>query len=308
MSSDRHRDFVLGIDFGGTKTALATADRSGRPLERLRLDTRADRGAEQLVARALGAGHRLIDRTAVGTGGRCLAAGVASPGIVRAERVDLAPNLPVWERLALGRLLGEDLGIPVVAGNDVKAAAEAEARWGSLRGADPAVFLSLGTGVAAALLVRGRVVRGAHGAAGEIGYNLRGVGDAAGAAAGRAPLEEFVGCRALGERGSRLLGRPLSAADLFAHPDARAHALVDDALAELATHVANLAVLIDPERIAVGGGLMGASARIMAALERRLRLAVPYPPDLVAARFPDDAPLRGAIALALDCVGIQSSD
>jgi glucokinase len=190
----------------------------------------------------------------------------------------------------------------VVTETDVKAATLAEARWGALRDADPGVFLSLGTGLAAGLVVGGRVVHGANGAAGEIGYALRGVGDDAAAADGRASLEEHVGGRALGERGSRLLGESLSAADVLARAatDLEARLLVDETLAELAVHVANLAVLLDPARIAVGGGLMNAGDLVLAALRRRVRQAAPFPPEVVAARFVHDAALRGAIALAID--------
>jgi glucokinase len=298
------RDFVLAIDFGGTKTALATADLDGRPLERSVLATRADRGAELALRRAFTGCADLMARQ----GGRCLGAGVVCPGVVRPDRVDLVPTLPGWERLALPNVLRAGLGLERIAvANDVKAAAEAESRWGSLRGADPALFVSLGTGLAAALVAGGRVVTGAHGAAGEVGYSLRGAGDEAGAAGGRAPLEEFAGGAGIGRRGSRLLGRPVTAAEVFAlaETDPRARALVEETLAELAVHVANWCVLLDPARVAVGGGLMGSAGRVLEALERRLRCAVPFPPELVPAHFIADGALRGAIALALDLVATR---
>ena len=81
----------------------------------------------------------------------------------------------------------------------------AELRWGSLRGADPAILLILGTGIAAAIVAGGEVIQGANGAAGEIGYSLRGMCETTGAAEGHAPLEEFAGGRAIGERASELL-------------------------------------------------------------------------------------------------------
>jgi len=295
------RDFVLAIDFGGTKIALATADLEGRPLERSLLATRAQEGPRQTLGRALAEAAALVARR----GGRCLGAGVVSPGVIRPDRVDLVPTLPGWERLALHDVLREGLGLDCVAvGNDVKAAAEAEARWGSLRDADPALFVSLGTGLAAALVVGGRVVAGAHGAAGEVGYSLRGVADELGAADGRAPLEEFASGGGLGRRGSEALGEPVSAAEVFARAerDPRARALVEETLAELAVHVANWAVLVDPARIAVGGGLMGSREVVLEALGRRLRFAVPYPPELVPAHFVEDGALHGAIALVLDAL------
>ena len=85
---------------------------------------------------------------------------------------------------------------------DVKAAALAEARWGALAGADPGVYLNLGTGLAAAIVIGGVVLSGANGAAGEIGYNLRQLADVGDA--GYLTLEEAVSGRAL----ARLSGRP----------------------------------------------------------------------------------------------------
>ena len=292
-------DFVLAIDFGGTKIAIATAGTAGDMLKQTRLDTHASQGAQQLLERTTLAARNLIERTAAEVGGRCVAAGVSTPGVVHDDGVLLSPNIPGWEHVSLRETIRAALDIPTVVANDVKAAAMAEALWGALKGADPAVFLSLGTGIASALLIGGRVVTGAHGASGEIGYNLRSVLDTSGAAQARAPLEEAVGGRFIGERASLLLGEPLSAADVFARTDIRARFLVDEALAELATHVANLAILIDPARVAVGGGLMRSGDVILHALAFRLGYAVPFPPEIVPARFLNDASLYGAIALAL---------
>ena len=296
-------DFVLGIDFGGTKIALATAALDGRLLEFDRLDTEAAHGAVQAVDRTVERARGLVSAT-TRNGGRCVAVSAVSPGIVYEDHVVLAPNVPGWEELRLPGLLRERFGLARVAvGTDVKAAAEAELRWGSLRGADPAILLILGTGLAAAVVVGGQVLHGANGAAGEIGYSLRCAGDLQGVADGRAPLEEFAGGRAIGERASRLLGTTVTAADVFEHPDPRAGDLLEDALDAVAVQVANMAILIDPARIAVGGGLMSRSDVVLEAIERRLRAGVPFAPELVPAEFIHDGPLRGAIALALDEAG-----
>jgi predicted NBD/HSP70 family sugar kinase len=292
-------DFVLGIDFGGTKVALATASGDGSVQRSARLATNAADGAEQVLRRTLECARGLVADTAA-TGGKCLAVGAVSPGIVEADRVLLAPNVPGWHGLSLPAALRDGLSTDRLAlGNDVKAAALAESRWGSLRGADPALLVLLGTGVAAGIVVGGDVVAGAHGAAGEFGYNLRGPQDVVAGDGHAAPLEEAVGGRGIGERGARLLGAPVSAADVFRSSDVRARALVDEALDELAVHVANLAIALDPARVAVGGGLMAQAEPVLAALGRRLAAAVPFPPELATATFVHDGPLRGAIALAL---------
>ncbi|MGC0419988.1 ROK family protein [Embleya sp. AB8] len=305
--------FVCGIDFGGTKIAVATARPDGTVLANDRLTTDAREGAAQAVRRAVAAARGLIERTAAATGGQCTTVGAVSPGIVLPDRVLLAPNVPGWEDLALAATLAEGFGLDparIAVGNDGKAAALAESRWGALCGADPAILLTVGTGIAAAIVLGGRVLTGAHGAAGEIGYLLRGRADT-GFGAGRAPLEEYASGSGLGTRGSELLGHDVDAAALFADPDPRVAALVDDALDELAVHIANLATTLDAERIAVTGGLMHAAPRVLAALRARTREAVPFPPAVVPARFLQDASLRGALSLATELLanpaGLASS-
>jgi glucokinase len=295
--------FVIGIDFGGSKVAVASATLAGEILGQVRLETKASRGAEQAVRRGLAAAQLLIAQAEERTGAACVAAGAVSPGIVFPDRIALAPNVPDWEQLALRSRVQSGLGLDCVAvGNDVKAAGLAEFRWGELAGADTGLFLSLGTGVAAAVLIGGQVLNGAHNAAGEIGYSLCDVDDEAAFADGRAPLEEFAGGRFIGVRASKLAGRHLTAAEAFAAGDSATQKLVDHALDVLAVHLANIAILLDPQRIAVGGGMMASADRVLAALNRRLQRALPFPSELVRARFIHDAALRGAVALAIDAV------
>ncbi|WP_113701278.1 ROK family protein [Nonomuraea lactucae] len=275
---------VLGIDVGGTKIAIGVSGADGPEIAAVvRLET-----GENPLAGALHAA-RGLDRSPA-------AVGFSTCGVIRDGRVLLAPNVPGWNGLELPRLLREEYGtIPVAIGNDVKAAAAAELRWGALRGVSTGVYLNLGTGLAAAPVVGGQVVHGAHGAAGEIGYLLSEPGEAA-FADGHAPLEERFSGAALARRGSALLGRTVTASALFELPEAAG--LVDQALRTLAMSVANLCVVLDPERVVVGGGMMGARARILPRLATEVRRAVPFPPEVRAARFTDDAPLLGALALA----------
>lgn len=289
---------MLALDFGGTKIDVGTARLDGELVLSERIETRANRGATQAVERAVVIARELQART----DGDCLGAGAVSPGIVEEERVLLAPNVPGWDRLALPGLLRDGLEVDSIAvGNDVNAAALAETRWGALSGTDVGVFLSLGTGVKTGLVIGGKVFEGAHGAAGEIGYSLRDPADGAGYGVGQAPLEEFVGGRALGERASALVGARLSAAEAFSHPGLP-HGFLEEWLAELTMHISNLAIALDPERIAVGGGLMAHADTILPALRDRVGAAVPFPPEIVPARFLQDGALRGAAALAIEAL------
>src|SRR5215472_5580768 len=238
--------------------------------------------------------------------GRGLAAvGVSTFGIPFDDRVELAPAISGWDKLAFGHELRAAFpGARIVMVTDAKAAAQAEVRWGALARCDPAVYLNLGTGLSAAIVAGGQVLAGMNGAAGEIGYNLRTMADVGVPLAGRTTLEDMISGQALARRaaGHTADGEPMTAGQVFeASRDVPGlDRLLTDFTAELAYHVVNLAICLNPERIAVGGGMVRSWERLRPALQDALSAGVPFPPELVAARFPSDAPLIGAVALAVD--------
>jgi glucokinase len=290
--------WVLAVDFGGTKTAVGCAAPDGRLLAHRRLATLPGRGASQAIERAFRAGMALAQDVVARGGGELAGVGVVSPGVVLADRILLIPNLPGWESLSLPGLAAATFpGLPVATCNDARAAAVAELRWGSLRGVETGVYINVGTGVSAALIIDGRIHEGAHQAAGEIGYARP---DRAMGTMGH--LEMVLGGNWLARRASRAAGRRLSGAQVLASDTPAVRDLVDAALDELGWQLANFCTLIDPQRIVIGGGLMNAAERILPRLRRCLHEVVPFPPELIAGTFTTDAALRGAVALALDAV------
>ncbi len=286
---------VLGIDAGGTRIRAVLTDlegtvrasatgvvRSARRAGRI-LDAIAD-----LAARARSA----IPRD------RVLAAGAGISGIVdqTSGTVLLSPDLPGLEGLAVADQLEERLGLPVGIDNDDVLAAVGEASFGAARGCSDVVFLSLGLGLGAGLIVGGRPVRGARSAAGAIAY----------LAPGR--LEERASGRVIPRRYLKLAGleesrtRDLDAREVFRRADtgdraaARVIAEATEALGHL---VVNVAALIDPEIIVVGGGLSESGPRLIERLAERLARSVPYPPRLVRSELGEEAVGLGAAALAL---------
>jgi predicted NBD/HSP70 family sugar kinase len=292
---------VLGLDFGGTKIAVAVSDLDGTMLGTSVIAADAGLGAKANLTGAADAGRALLERVA---GGRPIAAvGVSTFGIPRADGVALAPAIAGWADLAIGRELAVAFdGAPVRVATDVKAAAQVEADRGSLVGCDPALYLNLGTGLAVAIVAGGKVVSGRNGASGEIGYNLRRLADVGRALADRIPLEEAVSGGALVSAARRTAPEVAGAAAVFAgaagHPELGR--LLDDFFAELAFHLVNLTIAVDPQRIAVGGGMVRSWDLVGPRLRAALDAAVPFPPELVPAAFPYDAPLIGALALGIE--------
>jgi glucokinase len=300
---------LLGIDFGGTKIAIALADPRGRMLASTTVDSAGELGARAAFERGIAAAGSLLAEA----GDRELTAvGVSTFGIPFDDRVELAPSIPGWDVLPLGHELRKAFpGAHIRMATDAKAAARAEATWGALAGCDPAIYLNLGTGLSAAMIIGGRVLVGSNGAAGEIGYNLRGLGDVGLDLDNRVPLEWMVSARALAKRATVAagLGRDLTAAEAFeaSAGDAALTGVIDDFVTELSFHLVNLAITIDPVRIAVGGGMTGSWERLRPGLEQALRAGVPFPPELVLADFNFDAPLIGAVALAVEAAQARPS-
>lgn len=295
-----HTPVVLGLDFGGTKIATAVCDLAGARLASAVVDARGEQGARATFDRGVRAARELLAETAASD--MLAAVGVATFGIPFEDRVDLAPAISGWSALPIGAELRRAFpGTPVTMATDAKAAAAAEVRWGALAGYDPAIYLNLGTGLATAIVSGGKVIHGRDGASGEIGYSLRSPADVAVPDGQRIILEDMVSGLALARRAADA-GQGLTAAEVFAAgPDDRAMAeMITDFVDELAFHLVNAAILINPARIAVGGGMVGSWDRIGPRLAEALRRAVPFPPELVIAQFPQDAPLLGAIALAVD--------
>ena len=285
---------VLGFDFGGTKIATAVCDTSGTRLGSATIETRPEAGAQASLERGIEAARRLLATAAPDR--ELVAVGASTFGIPADDGVHLAPAIPGWGELRLGAALQTAFaGAEVRLATDVKAAAQVEADRGSLAGCDPALYLNLGTGLAVAIVANGAVLAGRHGAAGEIGYNLRGRPDVGEPA--RLLLEDAVSGNALLRRASRLRPDLAGAAAVFASQDVAVKRLLADFVRELAFHLTNLAIAIDPVRIVVGGGMVHAWDHLVGGLRAALDAAVPYPPELVRARFPFDAPLMGALAL-----------
>lgn len=290
---------ILGLDFGGTKIAAAVCEISGTRLGTRTIDALADLGAASGLRRGIDAARGLLDEVAPGRS--VVAVGACTFGIPRDDRIDLAPTIPGWGDLALGsELRAAFADAEIRLATDVKAAAYAEVQWGALVGCDPGIYLNLGTGLAVAIVANGSVVAGRNGAAGEIGYNLRSVRDVGAPSAQRDSLEEAVSGRALMRDAKQIAPLLETPAEVFAAAvdDPRVNRLLADFVDELSYHLVNLTIAIDPARIVVGGGMVRSWDHLHGSLRHALDQAVPFPPELVQAQFPFDAPLMGAIALS----------
>lgn len=302
---------LLAIDVGGTKTQVACYDVARRRMNTRILATHAaGLSGEPALQRILAAAHECVVEF---DNAQVLSVAVVFPGVVRGPTLLMAPNTPGFEGLDLKGLIADSFGNAQVSlDNDVKAGALAEVRWGSLAGVDNAIYLNLGTGLSAAAIANGQLIRGHNGAAMEIGYLLSPFLDPACPEQwatyekGNAPLEELFSGNALSQLAGEMLGHGHHALDLFASADPAIRKALEQRIAACTVQVANLAVALDVERIAIGGGLYRQAALLAPLIGQLIQRVVPFPPTITAAHFTHDAPLWGALSMAMEAAGLNA--
>jgi glucokinase len=161
----------IGVDVGGTKTAVVVSSHPPETLGRIEFATLPEQGPEralQLIiesARILLAEHGVAGEAIAGIGVSCGSPLDRVRGIIQAP-----PNLSTWVDVPIGKLLEEEFHVPCRVENDANAGAVAEHRFGAGVGAEHLIFLTLGTGLGAGIIAAGALYLGANGDAGEIGH------------------------------------------------------------------------------------------------------------------------------------------
>ncbi|WP_327316021.1 ROK family protein [Streptomyces sp. NBC_01235] len=298
---------VIALDVGGTgmKAALVGAD--GTLLHRARRATGRERGPDAVVAGILDFAADLRGHGARQFGEPAAAAGVAVPGIVDEARgvASYAANLG-WRDVPLRELLATALGVPVALGHDVRTGGLAEGRIGAARGADRFLFVALGTGIAGAIGVDGRVEAGAHGFAGEIGHIVVRPGGTPCPCGQLGCLERFASAAAVSEAWAAACGDPdADAADCakaVASGDPNAVRVWQRAVDALADGLVTALTLLDPRTLVIGGGLAEAGETLFTPLRTAVRQRVTFQklPEIVPAALGDSAGCLGAGLLAWD--------
>jgi predicted NBD/HSP70 family sugar kinase len=284
---------VLAVDVGAINVRVAAADVAGRIFEQRAFPTssaRDSRGFRQVLVAAL-------DELSRGADGPVLAITLAVPGIVEpaTRHVSLA-TVAGWPKGDPARWLAR-FAAPVIVENEANLGAVGECTHGSARGAGDVLFVAIGAGVGAGVVIGGRLYRGATGAAGEVGFLRRSASapplqlelEAAGPAIVRHYRE------AGGGDGAQTAETVFDRAELG---DESARAAVALAIDELAVGIANAIIVLNPEVVVLGGGLGGAGSAFHVPLRERIRPLVPAMPRLVPAELGPDAALVGATVWA----------
>ncbi|WP_344661016.1 ROK family transcriptional regulator [Catenulispora subtropica] len=332
--ADPTAGYAFGVDVGRSWIRVGLADLDGTVVARVdEPNTAAD--ADGIVDAIVAQARRVCAEAGVERS-RVLHAVVGSPGVIDTATNELryAVNLPGWGRREVTDRLAESLGTGLELLNDANLAALGEYAAGAGRGRRLFVYLLVGTGLGAGIVLDGRLFPGARGAAGEIGYLPYGTPQSEGGREDRGARGRHEGHEGHEERGSRegradhassrgLLEDAAAADSIVAA--ARALGLADTASAKqvflaaragsetalevvrreaerLALAVAAISAVIDPELVVLGGGIGDSADLLLDPLREALERMTPLVPELAASELGANAVLQGALASGVGTV------
>ena len=309
-----HLPFAVGVDFGGTSIKPALVQ-GAQIIERgVPFDPQHHTAEETLLKMEAAIRELCVDLPGI------VPVGIGLPGFVDSLHgiVHGLSNVVGWEEVPVSKLLSERLQVPVILENDANAMAYGEWLYGAAANTQHAVCVTLGTGVGGALILDGKLFRGAQLAAGELGHTSIDFKGPSGPYGNLGCLEMYVGnhhisVRALAAYAAAGLSAPTAECtplDLCV----AAHAGCEVALElwasignELGAAFANIVWILNPDVIVVGGGVAKAGELLFPHIERSLKSrtspVINSRLRIVPATLGNDAGAIGCAALALAAGG-----
>jgi predicted NBD/HSP70 family sugar kinase len=294
--------YVIGVEVGPRQVVAASADITGAQRARVEVSTHdADDPA--------GVVHNAVLEAAAGAGApweKVRRVVLGTPGLVDPATGDIAYafDLPQWHQGLVGTLRG-DLQRPVTFENDVNLAAVAEADAGAARGVDDFALVWIGRGVGLAVVLGGRLHRGATGAAGEIGYlpvpGAPVADDTRTFTPGglRGSFQRTVGAETVRSLARASGFRAATAADALSAAigaGVKGEPVLDELARRVAIGVVSVCVVLDPSLVVLSGEVGRAGGEALASRVRtEVARIAPVSPKVVATEIGTDAVLRGAL-------------
>lgn len=299
--------FIVGVDIGGSNVRIALADLSGKIRGRWSRELGVRRTPKVVIDLIAEGVRELCQQTGVPPR-KVLELAAGAPGMtdVKAGRVVSAPNLTGWHDVPLRDILRERTGIPATIDNDVNLAALGEHWCGIARNVSDFVFLAIGTGLGAGIMMRSQLHHGTNWSAGELGYMMiPGLPHYALAVDRLGALESAIGGKSIErawrenappKNGSRSV-RATEILQMGEKGDRLAQELLQNSAEHLAVAITNMNLVLDVSLVVLGGGVANeALRRATASYLSRNEFARP---KLVLSSLGADAQLMGALRLAL---------
>ena len=310
---------VAALDIGGTKIAgallrYAKAGQAPEVVYERQVPTEAKRGGGPVLVTVCDMANSLLAE-ARARREDVLGIGVSTAGRVDAETGGIAyanEIMPGWTGQPVRDRLEESCEVPVSVLNDVQAHGLGEARCGAARGAQTCMMIAAGTGIGGAVIAHGKLVRGNHGFAGEIGHiacsQAVGIPCVCG---GSGHLELVASGSGIEARYAEAGGEPVDGAEISrraAADEPLAHHIIMQAGIALGEAIASITNLLDPDMVVIGGSVPKAGTRWRAAVQEGFERQIPPAQrglPILAAELGDHAPLVGAAEDLLDTLELE---
>lgn len=259
------------LDIGGSRTRVGVADFTGRLIADRLLIAPVDRGPDHILSWAITQLHELFDGLPSST--RAIVVGLPGPVDVRTGNVVSPPIMIGWEGYETKTVLEREFNVPVIIDNDVNLIALAEHRL-SYPDSDVLFIVKLGTGVGGGLVVHGNVLRGARGAAGDIGHTQAIPPSSAQCRCGHIGCAEAVAGGWALVQALQADGYAVQSVSDVAHMardgDVMALQAVRDSAQVVGYALANAVSLLNPDTVVVAGELLGAGEQIIAIIRETI--------------------------------------
>ncbi|WNS41716.1 ROK family protein [Paenibacillus sp. MMS20-IR301] len=299
-------NYAMGIDIGGTKTALGLVSPEGQVLSKTSLPTDLSVTPPEMVDKIAAAVTQLLSDAGLQESD-LKGIGIGAPGPLNTRLGQIAepPNLRSWWNFPVVAAFKRHFQAPIVLENDATAAALAEKWVGAAASAEHFIYITISTGIGAGIYSHGRLITGATGNAGDIGHIV--IDPAAGlCSCGQHGCFEYIASgTAIAREGSRLLGRQVTSKEVFelafSGRDTAIKALVDRVFGYIATGCVTLINTFDPELLVIGGGVSQVGEPLFGAVRNYIQRHALNPSGrdtaVVPAALQQDAGLIGAAAL-----------
>ena len=312
--------YIIGIDLGGTKIATVLTDTEGAIIKRVEEATNAHEGQDAVIERIKETVYKVLD-----PGKDVVGIGIGSPGPLDLENgvVLKTPNLK-WDNVPIRDILEEEFGITTYLENDANAAAAGEYRFGAGKGARNLIYITVSTGIGSGIIIDGKVYRGAHGIAGELGHTIIDPNGPICGCGQRGCLEAFASGTGLARRailelqlGVESIIRELVEGDL---QKVTARTLEDAALKGdefalnmwestgdyLGIGMTNVINFLDPEMIIIGGGVSKAGELLFEPMRRSIKKraieSAASKVKIVPAALGKDVGTLGAVSVVIEAL------
>lgn len=308
----------IGVDLGGTSVKTGICDANGKLLQIAEGPTEAAGGTERVIDNIARYARGIVEQSEY-SWDQVAGIGAGIPGFMDVEEgfMHMSPNLPLTN-VPLKSILQEKLGKPIFMGNDANVAALGEAWAGAGKDVPSMIMLTLGTGVGGGIIIGGNIVVGATGMAGELGHmavvpDLEAIQCGCGQMGCLETVSSATGIIRMAsdavQRGDKTMLADLAhitAKDVFDAAragDETANRIIQRAAYYLGKAIGTLAVVVNPHRFVIGGGVSKAGDLILEPVRETFRKSVPAKAqegiDIVAAELGNDAGVIGAAGLCL---------